>query len=320
MLKRLISLLLCATMVFSVLPLQAFAEESIGETEAVTETTAAETTEVTETTEVPETTEVTETAQTTEPAQTEPVVTEPVVTEPAATEPAVTEPEETEPEETEETEPEQKDLGELLIPEERIRTVKEKTLRKSEDVRVFQEREDGTFTYYDTTETAEKTVTVVEETTVSPRRGYNLMSVGEDDLGHTTFETFADLQKLASQPYSEWTEVYYVGEGQLVISEDITLPENFHVYFYDGNSDVKVNAGVTFTTVEYFNVETLTIDGTCVWRGYGSVSTELTINGKLVLYSDLDLRSDTVVTGIENVTYARDYASLYRRRDVYSQS
>lgn len=320
MLKRLISLLLCATMVFSVLPLQAFAEESIGETEAVTETTAAETTEVTETTEVPETTEVTETAQTTEPAQTEPVVTEPVVTEPAATEPAVTEPEETEPEETEETEPEEKDLGKLLIPEERIRTVKEKTLRKSEDVRVFQEREDGTFTYYDTTETAEKTVTVVEETTVSPRRGYNLMSVGEDDLGHTTFETFADLQKLASQPYSEWTEVYYVGEGQLVISEDITLPENFHVYFYDGNSDVKVNAGVTFTTVEYFNVETLTIDGTCVWRGYGSVSTELTINGKLVLYSDLDLRSDTVVTGIENVTYARDYASLYRRLDVYSQS
>ena len=62
MLKRLISLLLCATMVFSVLPLQAFAEESIGETEAVTETTAAETTEVTETTEVPETIEVTETA------------------------------------------------------------------------------------------------------------------------------------------------------------------------------------------------------------------------------------------------------------------
>lgn len=320
MLKRLISLLLCATMVFSVLPLQAFAEESIGETEAVTETTAAETTEVTETTEVPETTEVTETAQTTEPAQTEPVVTEPVATEPAATEPAVTEPEETEPEETEETEPEQKDLGELLIPEERIRTVKEKTLRKSEDVRVFQEREDGTFTYYDTTETAEKTVTVVEETTVSPRRGYNLMSVGEDDLGHTTFETFADLQKLASQPYSEWTEVYYVGEGQLVISEDITLPENFHVYFYDGNSDVKVNAGVTFTTMEVFGVETLTINGTCVWRGYGSVSTELTINGKLVLYSDLDLRSDTVVTGIENVTYARDYASLHRRLDVYSQS
>lgn len=320
MLKRLISLLLCATMVFSVLPLQAFAEESIGETEAVTETTAAETTEVTETTEVPETTEVTETAQTTEPAQTEPVVTEPVVTEPAATEPAVTEPEETEPEETEETEPEQKDLGELLIPEERIRTVKEKTLRKSEDVRVFQEREDGTFTYYDTTETAEKTVTVVEETTVSPRRGYNLMSVGEDDWGHTTFETFEDLQELASQSYSSWTEVYYVGEGQLVISEDITLPENFHVYFYDGNSDVKVNAGVTFTTMEVFGVETLTINGTCVWRGYGSVSTELTINGKLVLYSDLDLRSDTVVTGIENVTYARDYASLYRRLDVYSQS
>lgn len=320
MLKRLISLLLCATMVFSVLPLQAFAEDSIGETEAVTETTAAETTEVTETTEVPETTEVTETAQTTEPAQTEPVVTEPVATEPAATEPAVTEPEETEPEETEETEPEQKDLGELLIPEERIRTVKEKTLRKSEDVRVFQEREDGTFTYYDTTETAEKTVTVVEETTVSPRRGYNLMSVGEDDLGHTTFETFADLQKLASQPYSEWTEVYYVGEGQLVISEDITLPENFHVYFYDGNSEVVVNESVTFTTMEVFGVETLTINGTCVWRGYGSVSTELTINGKLVLYSDLDLRSDTVVTGIENVTYARDYASLYRRLDVYSQS
>lgn len=320
MLKRLISLLLCATMVFSVLPLQAFAEDSIGETEAVTETTAAETTEVTETTEVPETTEVTETAQTTEPAQTEPVVTEPVATEPAATEPAVTEPEETEPEETEETEPEQKDLGELLIPEERIRTVKEKTLRKSEDVRVFQEREDGTFTYYDTTETAEKTVTVVEETTVSPRRGYNLMSVGEDDWGHTTFETFEDLQELASQSYSSWTEVYYVGEGQLVISEDITLPENFHVYFYDGNSDVKVNAGVTFTTMEVFGVETLTINGTCVWRGYGSVSTELTINGKLVLYSDLELRSDTVVTGIENVTYARDYASLYRRLDVYSQS
>lgn len=316
MLKRLISLLLCATMVFSVLPLQAFAEESIGETEAVTETTAAETTEVTETTEVPETTEVTETAQTTEPAQTEPVVTEPVATEPAATEPAVTEPEETEPEETEETEPEQKDLGELLIPEERIRTVKEKTLRKSEDVRVFQEREDGTFTYYDTTETAEKTVTVVEETTVSPRRGYNLMSVGEDDLGHTTFETFADLQKLASQPYSEWTEVYYVGEGQLVISEDITLPENFHVYFYDGNSDVKVNAGVTFTTVEYFNVETLTIDGTYNCYG-GDVGKKLTVNGSLVLYSDLCLKQNTTVTGIKNVTYAEDWASLWRSCGVY---
>ena len=320
MLKRLISLLLCATMVFSVLPLQAFAEESIGETEAVTETTAAETTEVTETTEVPETTEVTETAQTTEPAQTEPVVTEPVATEPAATEPAVTEPEETEPEETEETEPEQKDLGELLIPEERIRTVKEKTLRKSEDVRVFQEREDGTFTYYDTTETAEKTVTVVEETTVSPRRGYNLMSVGEDDWGHTTFETFEDLQELASQSYSSWTEVYYVGEGPLTISADLTIPDNLRVCFYTGNSEVVVNESVTFTTMEVFGVETLTINGTCVWRGYGSVSTELTINGKLVLYSDLDLRSDTVVTGIENVTYARDYASLYRRLDVYSQS
>lgn len=72
-----------------------------------------------------------------------------------------------------------------------------------------------------------------------------LLSIGEDEDGDLTFETFEDLKELASRTYEESITASYLGSGSLVIEEDLTLPENLEV-FVDGHT-VVVPEGVTLT-------------------------------------------------------------------------
>ena len=74
------------------------------------------------------------------------------------------------------------------------------------------------------------------------------------------FETFEDLKELAST-YTEHDTAYFMFEGErLVISEDITLPENVHLSGINNGGAVEISAGATLT-VGNLDADIITVDG-----------------------------------------------------------
>ncbi len=126
--------------------------------------------------------------------------------------------------------------------------------------------------------------------------------------GYPTFTTFEDLKELASREYEaeEYETVYYKGEGSLVISEDLTLPENMCLTVW-GNRTMVVEQGVTLTTGAdgIIYCPNLIVEGVMnVVPGTRlSVDKSLTVTGSLLAQEEIELHQDTRIAGLSNVTF-----------------
>lgn len=324
MLKRAVSLFLSIVMILSMVPLQAFAEEqttepteAIEETSIVTETTEPLDTEPLVTEPVVTEPVVTELVVTepvvTEPVVTEPVVTEPVVTEPEVTEPVVTEPVVTEPEETEPvsgitTYPTREDFVPQEGPAYHVE-VKPETFTRTEEYRELITDAQGHNRYETHTETFETEMLVAEEVWDTPIRTF----AWRQESGDYYFTTFEDLLELSYGYYSAPSYAYYEGEGPLVISEDITLPENLRLSFGLDNSGLVINKGVTLDVAEDLNVGYLDIRGTLITRGYLWITEELNISGTLYLQdSNAGVNYEAVLNITGDVITNEEWCRIYR--------
>ena len=124
------------------------------------------------------------------------------------------------------------------------------------------------------------------------------------------FETFQELQELAAGSDGSQIYAYYQGSGSLVISEDLTLPENMDLQIAEGKKLI-VSKGVTFTT-NYLHAYDFTVNGTWISNRFSNVYGLLTVNGSARLNGGvLYLRSGGTISGLENVTRRYDEQILY---------
>ena len=129
----------------------------------------------------------------------------------------------------------------------------------------------------------------------------------QNEWGEWDIYNFASLKEMASKTYTDWTNVNYRGSEPLVISENLSLPENLHLITYD--QGVHVPAGITFTTATEFSAGDLTIDGTMNTFG-GWIGGSLTVNGKLNIREYLTLEITASLVGYENITFANEWTNI----------
>ncbi len=129
-----------------------------------------------------------------------------------------------------------------------------------------------------------------------------LLSIGEDEVGNLTFETFEDLKELASRTYDEYTQAYYEGYDTLEIKEDINIPQNLAIDCL--SATVVVSQNVTFTASE-LSVGTLIVEGT-VKCFILNVQTALNIPGTYYCEGIINytVNSEGTLVGNENIIYS----------------
>ncbi len=193
------------------------------------------------------------------------------------------------------------------------------TVEREVDIQRFGGYKDGNPVFYN------DTATITREIPAEPiRKGSAATAdsakkaITENEYGSIYFTTFADLKKLAERTFSEWTSVYYEGEGDLVISENLTLPDNMALKVDD--AAVIINKGVTLTTGDKGNLylDELNVKGTLKLNTYLSVDDKLTVTGKISANDSIYLEPDTVVSGIENVTFTESWCGFEVEYDVSS--
>ena len=121
--------------------------------------------------------------------------------------------------------------------------------------------------------------------------------------GSYDFETFDDLKELA-QICQDYDRLYYCGDGELVISEDLEIPG--YVNLYCENASVRIAEGASFG-IYTLSAGTLIVDGELVTYGATSVNTLLEVNGSLMAYG-VDVWNLAQVTGLENITISENSA------------
>jgi len=123
------------------------------------------------------------------------------------------------------------------------------------------------------------------------------------------FYTFAQLQQIAAGTYEEWTDAYYEGTENLVITEDLTLPENLVLWAYD--TMIQVPENVTLTVVKRMDVGRMTVDGTVCVKNEIHVGTELTVNGAVYVDNYISFSAGAALNGREKIVFTEEAIGLY---------
>ncbi len=90
-------------------------------------------------------------------------------------------------------------------------------------------------------------------------------TIGTDEWGFPTFTTFAELKSFCKEDSEEYIHLTYAGTGDLVISENLTIPENMSLGVQGDDVCLIVEKGITLKVDGYINIETAaTIKGTVV--------------------------------------------------------
>lgn len=123
-------------------------------------------------------------------------------------------------------------------------------------------------------------------------------AVTENERGGYEFTTFADLKQLASQSYDDG--VYVICNGDLVIEENLTLPENLFLEVY---GTLTVPAGVTlsaaYTDVYCFNLK---VSGTLVNNGFVTVGGDLTVTGSVTNNNYISVYPESKIVGADKIS------------------
>lgn len=133
--------------------------------------------------------------------------------------------------------------------------------------------------------------------------GYNWCYVSKVQQGGgndgITFSSFEELKELASRSWNNWTWVTYVGEGDLEITEDITIPNNLNIQSF--NSGVRIAEGVS-AQFGYLHCRALEIAGD-LHAVRVSASEYLKVTGALTVDAGISITEHTELTGRDRITF-----------------
>ncbi len=134
---------------------------------------------------------------------------------------------------------------------------------------------------------------------------------GPDGMYH--FTTFAELQQLAELEFDEMTAAVYDGNETFVF-DNITLPFELDLEFI--GSAVVVPEWIT-VEVHGLSASWLTVSGN-LHSDIVIVDEALTVNGTVTIQDLLSMRNYTELNGADNVVLMRDEATLVRNSDIIS--
>ena len=135
-------------------------------------------------------------------------------------------------------------------------------------------------------------------------------SVYQDEEGGYRFETFEDLQQLVAQ-WREYGHVVYAGQGDLVITQDITIPEGMDCYVRSG-SKLIIPEGVTLTNDGFLMGDDIVVNGTLVANAQITLVETLVINGQILNGDKIYLNQSVELIGAENISFTTDHAFVER--------
>ncbi len=181
------------------------------------------------------------------------------------------------------------------------------TVTTTDTVHVIKEIEPGVYTTVE--ETVTETYQLPWESVLPANDGIMTADITETGSGDYHFTTFEDLQELAKGTYkeSDYTYAYYNGHEDLVIKEDLDLPEHLHLSIY--GAKVIVPKGVTLNVPASSNFKTLEINGTAYFD-YIHISSELSVNGILYASDSIYLQAGAKLNGYNNIAFTSQWGYI----------
>ncbi len=181
------------------------------------------------------------------------------------------------------------------------------TVTTTDTVHVIKEIEPGVYTTVE--ETVTETYQLPWESVLPANDGIMTADITEAGSGDYHFTTFEDLQELAKGTYkeSDYTYAYYNGHEDLVIKEDLDLPEHLHLSIY--GAKVIVPKGVTLNVPASSNFKTLEINGTAYFD-YIHISSELSVNGILYASDSIYLQEGAKLNGYNNIAFTSQWGYI----------
>jgi len=165
---------------------------------------------------------------------------------------------------------------------------REVTHTVTEEIRITEPQEDGLTTYRD--ETVSRTFTTLETYT----------DPGDiEGMQEYTFASFEELKALLYAVSGPYNMLVYTGNAPLVITEDITAPDNVHLVFPE-DTHVTIPEGVTLTAAQ-LDAGTLEVKGTLRSLGGLRVCNALIVTGQVELHGVLSVHTGASVTGMEHI-------------------
>ena len=137
-------------------------------------------------------------------------------------------------------------------------------------------------------------------------------SIGTTDWGYS-FDTFAELKELVAGDHSgEQLYLTYTGAGDLVIEEDLVIPENLELEAWDVS--LVIPEGVTLRC-GWFGGDRIVIDGTV--EATSVTARDLTVNGKLYV-EFVNMPGPPKLAGAENIVFPAEWGDIYIWYDVFN--
>ena len=138
-----------------------------------------------------------------------------------------------------------------------------------------------------------------------------------------SFSNFAEMKELAKETYDEYAEIRYVGEGPLVIEENISFDGQAVILAI--GKEIRVPQGVT-ANVWQFRCDSLIVEGAVNCR-FIDATTKLEVTGSAKAEGSISVEEETLIIGRENISghisryiRIRDEAHLHRALELAAAS
>lgn len=131
------------------------------------------------------------------------------------------------------------------------------------------------------------------------------------------FYSFAELKELCGHEYEERVEMFYLGEPEFAISENLTLPQNVGLHFGDEVViTVSENAKFVIPREADFNCFEINIAGELENNGNLNVRNKLSVTGTAVNNGRIDTFGDNAVSGEVEMGEGSELYKKYHVEDI----
>lgn len=135
----------------------------------------------------------------------------------------------------------------------------------------------------------------------------------QDIYGNWHFYTFDHLKQLSAMNIDGYTQAFYEGDEALVISENLTTPDQLHIEL--NNKDVVIPTGVSFGSGNRFwGVGHMRVEGSADFtlsQSILSVYGSLNVTGKLISNGPIALHDGATVEGEENIAFTDSWNNYF---------
>ncbi len=121
------------------------------------------------------------------------------------------------------------------------------------------------------------------------------------------FDTFAELQTLAKGSYTEYVTFCYRGTQPLVISKNLTLPQNAHLDAM--SAKITVSQGITFRAGHVTSASVLELKGT-MYAGRVDIAKKLNVTGSLYMQDNVEFQPGAVMEGESRVVFQNSWGDF----------